>query len=232
MQVRAKYHQKIKDKLVMKVKFCGFTQSEDLVIALSLGVDAIGLVFYPPSPRYVDFDTACHLVAGIPPFVSVVALVVNMTDDEFIRLSDAVPFDVVQFHGDETPKDCQRLANIAKKRWYKAIRVQESDTAEHLLSQINELKAYGASGVLLDAYHPDKFGGTGQAFDWTKIPTNSPLPIILAGGLTPDNIGGIIHNNALMEKVKGVDVSGGIEKAKGVKCGERMGRFLEHINDK
>ncbi|MBE9579740.1 MULTISPECIES: phosphoribosylanthranilate isomerase [Moraxella] len=212
----------------LAVKFCGFTRTDDLQTATALGVNAVGLVFYPPSPRFVDFDTARTLVASLPPFVSVVALVVNMTDDEFIRLTDTVPFDVVQFHGDETVQDCQRLANIAKKRWYKAIRVQESDTAESLLSQINELKAYGASGVLLDAYHPDKFGGTGQAFDWAKIPTNSPLPIILAGGLTPDNVASIVQNE-LAHRLYGLDVSGGIEKQKGVKCGEKMGQFLQSV---
>ena len=157
--------------------------------------------------------------------MNVVALVVNMAEDEFMRLSDTVPFDVVQFHGDETVADCQRLANLTKKRWYKAIRVQESDTAENLLAQIHELKAHGASGVLLDAYHPDKFGGTGQAFDWAKIPTNSPLPIILAGGLTPDNVA-CVAQNELAHRLYGLDVSGGIEKAKGVKCGEKMQAFI------
>ena len=211
----------------MKVKFCGFTRSEDLKAAVALGVDAVGLVFYPPSPRYVDMVAARSLVADLPPFMNVVALVVNMAEDEFVQLVDTVPFDVVQFHGDETAADCQRLANLTKKRWYKAIRVQESDTAESLLTQIHELKAHGASGVLLDAYHPDKFGGTGQAFDWTKIPTNSPLPIILAGGLTPDNVASITHDE-LANRLYGLDVSGGIEKAKGVKCAEKMSKFIDH----
>lgn len=202
---------------------------DDLTTAITLGVDAVGLVFYPPSPRFVDFDTARTLVASLPPFVSVVALVVNMTDDEFMRLTDTVPFDVVQFHGNETAQDCQRLARLAKKRWYKAIRVQDGDTAESLLTQINELKAFGASGVLLDAYHPDKFGGTGQTFDWTKIPTNSPLPIILAGGLTPDNVASIAQNE-LAHRLYGLDISGGIEREKGIKCAEKMTSFIHHSN--
>ena len=206
-------------------KFCGFTRHDDLQTAISLGVDAVGFVFYPKSPRHVDFDTAKKLIAALPPFVSVVALVVNMNDDEFGKLADTVPFDVVQFHGDESSADCERLACLAKKRWYKAIRVQDDDTADSLLNKINELKSHGASAVLLDAYHPDKFGGTGERFDWAKIPKHSPLPIILAGGLTPDNVADAIKAT----DVYGVDVSGGIEKEKGVKCGEKMGRFLKVV---
>lgn len=212
----------------LSVKFCGFTCHDDLQTAVSLGVDAVGLVFYPKSPRHVDFDTAKKLIATLPPFVSVVALVVNMSDDEFGVLVDTVPFDVVQFHGDESPADCERLACLAKKRWYKAIRVQDGDTADSLLNQINALKAHGASGVLLDAYHPDKFGGTGERFDWSKIPKHSPLPIILAGGLMPDNVASITQNE-LTHRLYGLDVSGSIEKEKGVKCGEKMGRFLKAV---
>lgn len=213
------------------IKFCGFTNKNDLHDAINLGVDAVGLVFYPPSPRYVDFDTAKELVAGLPPFVSVVALVVNMTDNEFIRLAETVPFDVVQFHGDEMPTDCKRLANLAKKRWYKAIRVTDSDTATSLLSQINELKAYGASGILLDAYHPDKFGGTGRSFNWSKIPDNSSLPIILAGGLTPDNVANIAQSE-LVSRLYGFDVSGGIESSKGKKDPTKMQTFIQNTRGK
>lgn len=212
--------------MTLAVKFCGFTRTDDIQNAVSLGVDAVGLVFYPPSPRFVDFDTAQNLVAKLPPFVSVVALVVNMTDDEFAMLADTVPFDVVQFHGDETASECARLAKFTKKRWYKAIRVQDTETKDDILSQINVLKEHGASAVLLDAYHPDKFGGTGQAFDWSKIPENSPLPIILAGGLTPQNVGQIAHHNDITKRIYGLDVSGGIEIEKGVKCKEKMQAFI------
>lgn len=208
------------------IKFCGLSHHDDLQHAISLGVDAVGLVFYPPSPRYVDIKTAQNLVKNLPPFITVVALVVNMSDDEFTCLADSVPFDVVQFHGDETPSTCERLARLAKKRWYKAIRVQESDTKTSLICQINELKAHGASGVLLDAYHPDKFGGTGQMFDWSNIPDNSPLPIILAGGLTADNIACAIAQT----HIYGVDVSGGIESHKGKKDHAQMTRFIHAVH--
>lgn len=217
--------------IMVYTKFCGFTNADDLAHAARLGVDAVGLVFYPPSPRYVDFATAKALVADLPPFVSVVALVVNMSDDEFTRLANSVPFDVVQFHGDESAADCQRLASLGKKRWYKAIRVQDGDTKVSLLNQINELKARGASGVLLDAYHPDKFGGTGQVFDWSKIPDNSPLPIILAGGLTPNNVASIAQNE-LAKRLYGFDVSGGIERSQGKKDHTKMQAFIKNTRTK
>ncbi|MDO5050537.1 MAG: phosphoribosylanthranilate isomerase [Moraxella equi] len=216
----------------LAVKFCGFTLTDDLQTAIALGVNAVGLVFYPPSPRAVSIATAKTLVSAVPAFTTIVALVVNMGQDELVNLAKEVAFDIIQFHGDETPSECQTLARAVNKRWIKAIRVKNDDTSDTLLNQINALKAYGASGVILDAFSDTAYGGTGLVFDWTKIPDNSPLPIYLAGGLTPDTIGDIVGNHSLMAKIKGVDVSGGIEKAKGVKCGEKMGRFLQSVKNK
>lgn len=210
----------------LSVKFCGFTNLSDLQAAYRLGVSAIGLVYYPPSPRYVDIDTAKHLAMSAPAFVSVVALVVNIDKASLMDFVNHVPFDILQFHGDETAEHCADLAKLANKRWIKAIRVQETMTADDVLVHIQTLAKHGASGVILDAYHPDKFGGTGECFDWSKIPENSPLPIYLAGGLTPENITTITSNPALLSRICGVDVSGGIEKEKGVKCGERMREFM------
>ncbi|UNU72878.1 phosphoribosylanthranilate isomerase [Moraxella nasovis] len=207
------------------VKFCGFTHADDLQIAVSLGVDAVGLVFYPSSPRYVTSKQASELVKDIPAFTTIVALVVNMSEQELVSLAHQVSFDIVQFHGDETPSLCQALANTIHKRWIKALRIKDTDTSETILKQIQTLKDYGASGVLLDAYQADKFGGTGERFDWDKIPKNSPLPIILAGGLTADNVGQATKNVG----VYGVDVSGGIEWQKGRKCREKMAKFLQNI---
>ncbi|OPH39158.1 phosphoribosylanthranilate isomerase [Moraxella equi] len=216
----------------LAVKFCGFTRTDDLQTAIALGVNAVGLVFYPPSPRAVSIATAKTLVSAVPAFTTIVALVVNMGQDELVNLAKEVPFDIVQFHGDETPSECQALARAVNKRWIKAIRVKNDDTSDTLLNQINALKACRASGVILDTFSDKAYGGTGLVFDWKKIPDNSPLPIYLAGGLTPDNIGKIVSNQDLMAKIKGVDVSGGIEKAKGVKCGEKMGRFLQSVKNK
>lgn len=213
----------------LAVKFCGLKTMDDIKTACDLGVNAIGLVFYPPSPRALSIATAKTLASAVPAFTTIVALVVNMGQDELINLAKQVPFDIIQFHGDETPSECQTLANGVGKRWIKAIRVKNDDTATSILIQINALQDYGASGVILDTFSDTAYGGTGLVFDWTKIPDNSPLPIYLAGGLTPDTIGEIVNNKALMAKIKGVDVSGGIEKEKGVKCGERMWGFIKNM---
>ena len=205
------------------VKFCGFTQIEDLKHAVKLGIDAIGLVFYEPSPRYITPEQAVTLANAVPAFTTIAALVVNMPEQELVYLAHHVPFDIIQFHGDESAQACQLMANRICKRWIKAIRISEEDTRDSILAQIEELKQFGASGVLLDAYHPDKFGGTGERFDWEKIPKNSPLPIILAGGLTADNVAQAIRQTG----VYGVDVSGGIESAKGKKDFDGMNNFIE-----
>ena len=207
------------------VKFCGFTQLQDITNAVNLGVDAVGFVFYEPSPRAVTPEQACELAKAVPAFTTVVALVVNMPEQELVYLSHHVPFDIVQFHGDESPRECKLMADRINKRWIKALRISHDDTTETIVTQIQALKDFGACSVLLDAYHPDKFGGTGDSFDWDKIPKHSPLPIILAGGLTADNVGEAIAKT----NVYGVDVSGGIESAKGVKSLEKMSAFLNVV---
>lgn len=209
------------------IKFCGFTQAQDIQNAVNLGVDAIGLVFYPPSPRYVTLEQAAKIAKVVPAFTTVVALVVNMSEQELVYLAQHVPFDIVQFHGDESAQMCQQLAARIGKRWIKALRISDEDTSQTILAKIEELKAYGACSVLLDAYHPDKFGGTGERFDWEKLPKNSPLPIVLAGGLTADNVGEAISTLSQQNRgVYGVDVSGGIEAAKGIKDAKKMQRFI------
>lgn len=213
----------------LAVKFCGLTTTHDINTACDLGVNAIGLVFYPKSPRAVTIQLAGELVKSVPAFTTIVALVVNMGQDELTTLAKEVHFDIIQFHGDETPSECQALAGAVNKRYIKAIRVKTDDTSQTILNKINELKACGASGVILDTFSETAYGGTGHSFDWTKIPDNSPLPIYLAGGLTPDNIGQIVANTELMAKISGVDVSGGIEKERGVKCEGRMRGFMENI---
>ena len=183
------------------------------------------MVFYEPSPRAVTAEQACELAKAVPAFTTLVALVVNMPEQELVYLSHHVPFDIVQFHGDESPPECKLMADRINKRWIKALRISHDDTPETIVTQIQALKDFGACSVLLDAYHPDKFGGTGDSFDWDKIPNHSPLPIILAGGLTVDNVGEAITKTG----VYGVDVSGGIELAKGVKSLEKMTGFLAKV---
>lgn len=212
----------------MQVKFCGFTRCIDVGHAVKLGVDAIGLVFYPPSPRAVSAAQAQDLIKHIPAFVSVVALVVNMSANELVNLAEQVPFDVIQFHGDESPDDCAKLARQVNKRWIKALRIDaQSQTPASIHAQINEFAEAGASSILLDAYHKDTYGGTGERFDWSLIPSDSTLPIILAGGLTPQNVA-----DTLGLPINAVDVSGGIESAKGIKDASKMADFIRAIKSK
>ena len=209
----------------MQVKFCGFTQAKDVQQAIQLGADALGFVFYPPSPRAVTADQAKKLVQQVPAFVSVVALVVNMQPSELVALANTVDFDVIQFHGDESPEQCQQLAKSVNKRWVKALRVnQDTHDLQSIQSLTQHYAQAGASSILLDAYHKDAYGGTGERFDWSLIPKDSALPIILAGGLTPDNI-----DQALELRIQAVDVSGGIESAKGIKDAGKMAAFIRSV---
>ena len=209
----------------MHVKFCGFTQLDDIKAAVQLNVDAVGLVFYPPSPRAVTIEQARTLSAAVPAFINVVALVVNMTEDELITLANNVAFDVIQFHGDESPEQCYQLARSVNKRWIKALRINaEQDTTASVSAQIDRFAAAGASSILLDAYHQHKYGGTGARFDWSLIPHNSSLPIILAGGLDADNVA-VTHDLPIYA----VDVSGGIEIDKGKKDPAKMRAFMKAV---
>ncbi|SUD91283.1 phosphoribosylanthranilate isomerase [Psychrobacter phenylpyruvicus] len=209
----------------MQVKFCGFTQASDVQQAIELGADALGFVFYPPSPRAVTAEQAQSLLQQVPAFVSVVALVVNMQPSELVTLANSVDFDVIQFHGDESAELCQQLAKSVNKRWIKALRInQDTHDLQSIQSQIKDYAQAGASSILLDAYHKEAYGGTGERFDWSLIPKGSVLPIILAGGLTPDNVG-----DTLKLPIQAVDVSGGIESAKGIKDAGKMAAFIRSV---
>ncbi len=200
-----------------RVKICGFTQVDDALEAAYLGVDAIGLVFYPPSPRNVSIETAAKIAKALPAFVSVVALFVN-ADKAFIeQVLQQVPIDCLQFHGEEQPDEC-RLYN---KPYIKAIRMKpETDVSEL------EHSFYDASALLLDAYHPNIQGGSGSGFDWELIPQNCQLPIILAGGLAADNAAQAIRQ----VKPYALDVSSGVEAGKGVKDAAKMAAFIRITN--
>lgn len=211
----------------MQIKFCGFTQLCDVQQAVKLGADALGFVFYPPSPRAVTMEQANALITPIPAFVSVVALVVNMEQQQLVELANTVAFDVIQFHGDESAEQCQQLANKVNKRWIKALRInKDTHDLDSITTQINQYAQAGASSILLDAYHREAYGGTGERFDWSLIPHDSALPIILAGGLTPENI-----NDTLKLPIQAVDVSGGIESAKGIKDAGKMAAFIRAVKN-
>ncbi|WP_324626903.1 phosphoribosylanthranilate isomerase [Acinetobacter sp. MD2(2019)] len=205
-----------------RVKICGITRVEDVKHVVEAGADAIGFVFYPPSPRSVNARQAQQLVAHIPAYVQVVGLFVNANATEIAQVLNVVALDILQFHGDETPAECQAIAKQTQRRWYKAIQVKPD------LDLINEIQRYqqaGASAILLDAWHPDLKGGTGAQFDWSQFP-KLDIPLILAGGLSPDNIQTAIETT----QAYAVDVSGGVESAKGIKDQQRIERFMQGVH--
>ena len=205
-----------------RAKICGITRVEDIHSVVQAGADAIGLVFYPPSPRSVTVEQAQQLLTHIPPYVQTVGLFVNASPEEILAVLQNVALDVLQLHGDESPEMCQQIAQLTKRRWYKAIQVKPD------LNLINEIQRYqqaGASAILLDAWHPDLKGGTGLQFDWSQFP-KLDIPLILAGGLNPDNIAKAI---ALTQPFA-VDVSGGVEAQKGIKDQRLIKKFMQGVH--
>lgn len=204
----------------MRTKICGITRPEDGQEAARLGVDAIGLVFYPPSPRHVSLDQARAIVAALPPFVTVVALFVDPSVAEVEAVLHAVPVDVLQFHGEESPDFCRQFA----RPYLKAVRVRPS------LDLLQYAAHYaGARGLLADAFVPGMAGGTGATFDWSLLPPNLPLPLILSGGLDPSNIAAAVA--AVCPAA--VDISSGVESAKGIKDPALMAAFIgavQHVS--
>lgn len=199
-----------------RVKICGLTRREDVLEAARLGADALGFVFYAKSPRAVNIEQAAALVRAVPAFVSTVGLFVDPTEEEVRAVLEQVPLDLLQFHGDEPPAFCSRFG----RPYLKAVRVQPGVDLVQYATAHRE-----SAGLLLDAYVPGIPGGTGQRFDWDLIPAALPLPIVLAGGLEPDNVADAVarvHPWA-------VDVSGGVEAAKGIKDHARMAAFIGAI---
>ncbi|WP_019342783.1 phosphoribosylanthranilate isomerase [Stutzerimonas stutzeri] len=201
---------------IVRSKICGITSVEDALIAAEAGADAIGLVFYASSPRAVNVQQAREIVAALPPFVTTVGLFVNASRSEISETLDAVQLDMLQFHGDETPADCEGFG----RPWYKALRVQ---TGEDVRQQA--ARYAGASAILLDTFVTGVHGGTGKVFDWSLIPTDLPKPLILAGGLTCQNV-----RQAVAEvRPFAVDVSGGVERSKGVKDATSVKEFVRLV---
>jgi phosphoribosylanthranilate isomerase len=201
-----------------RVKICGFTRIEDAVEAANLGVDAIGLVFYPPSPRHVEIEQAIQIVNALPAFTTVVALFVDEQEARIREILQRVPIDCLQFHGDEPAKTCR----IYGKRYIKAVSMKDNIDIQALT-----LEYHDADGLLLDAYHPDAKGGTGSQFDWALIPQHCTLPIILAGGLDETNA------KLAVQTVRpyALDISSGVELTKGVKDSLKMAAFIKQVNE-
>jgi phosphoribosylanthranilate isomerase len=199
-----------------RVKICGITTPEDAVLAASLGADAIGLVFHPPSPRHVEAATARAICAALPPFVSRVGLFVDAEPGRIQAVLDAVPLDCLQFHGEESPHDCESWG----LPYLKAIRMRPDIDIDRAAARFSS-----ACGLLLDTYVPGVPGGTGAAFDWTRVPDHCALPLVLAGGLTPDNVADAIA----AARPYAVDVSGGVEAVKGRKDRTKLAAFMQGV---
>jgi len=199
-----------------RIKICGITRPQDGQDAAYLGADAIGLVFYAPSPRAVSVEQAKAICDALPAFVTRVGLFVNADRNEINTVLAEVPLDLLQFHGDETPADCEGY----DRPYIKALRMAAD------VDVMAEAETYDqAAGILLDSYEAGVPGGTGQTFDWQRVPAGIKQPVILAGGLNPRNVA------TAVERVRpyAVDVSGGVETAKGIKDKGKMTAFINEV---
>jgi phosphoribosylanthranilate isomerase len=200
-----------------RVKICGITRIEDGQAACAAGADAIGLVFYPPSPRAVDIDKAIAIRRALPPFVTVVGLFVNATEETVAETQTRVRLDLLQFHGDETPAQCE----VFGMPYMKAVRVGNGVDLHALSRRYARAKA-----LVLDTHDDKLWGGSGRTFDWDAVPPSLELPLVLAGGLTATNVADAIrrlHPYA-------VDVSGGVEQAPGIKDAARIAQFIKEVD--
>ena len=201
-----------------RIKICGITRVEDALATARNGADALGLVFYGKSPRYVNVRQAVQLAAAIPPFVTVVGLFVNPSEDEVRDVLREVPLDVLQFHGEEEPEFCAQFG----RPYLKAVRVKNSvDLVQYAT------RYQGAQALLLDAYIEGTHGGTGESFDWGLIPRNLPLPVVLSGGLHTGNVAQAIS----VVRPYAVDVSSGVEASKGIKDAAKITAFINEVKN-
>jgi phosphoribosylanthranilate isomerase len=209
-----------------RIKLCGLTRAEDVGNAVMAGADAIGLVFYPPSPRNLSLPQATALAALVPPFVATVGLFVNPTADELRQAKEAARLSLLQFHGDETPEQCHALAAGVNLPFIKAFRVRPDTKPDDLLEYDSICRAGGPlyAALLLDTW-VDAYGGGGKVFDWSLIPEELAPRVVLSGGLSVHNA----TDAVLRVRPYAVDVSSGIEREKGIKDGGRMHDFVAAV---
>jgi phosphoribosylanthranilate isomerase len=200
-----------------RIKICGLTREADVEAAVDAGADAIGLVFYARSPRAVSVARAKELARRLPPFVMPVGLFVNATPQEIEAATDAIPHMLLQFHGDEPPQACR----AAGRPYLRAARVAPELDLLDFARQFSDAQA-----ILLDA-HVEGYGGGGKVFDWSLIPANVPCPVVLSGGLTAANV----IDGILQVRPWAVDVSSGVESAKGIKDAQAIRRFCDAVRE-
>jgi phosphoribosylanthranilate isomerase len=199
-----------------RIKICGLREPEHARLAATEGADAIGLVFHPASPRFVTVERAAEVAAALPSFVWAVGLFVNAPEADVRRALERVPLDMLQFHGDESPAECERYG----RPYLRAVRMAEGVDLVEYAQRFSRAKA-----LLLDAHVPGEPGGTGQRFDWGRIPRNLPIPIVLSGGLDPGNVADAVRQ----AKPWAVDVSSGVEAPRGVKDPAKIAAFIRSV---
>lgn len=200
-----------------RIKICGLTRAQDVDAAVAAGADALGFNFYPPSPRSLDLARARELIARVPPFVTAVGLFVNEPADSVRATIEALPLGMLQFHGDESPEYCASFG----RPWMKAARVRAGFDLLDYAARYAE-----ACGLLVDAW-VEGYGGGGEVFDWELLPADFPLPLVLAGGLTPANVGSAVSQ----VRPWAVDVSSGVEAGKGIKDPRLIEAFIAGVRE-
>lgn len=200
-----------------RVKICGITRPDDALAAARAGADAVGLVFYAKSPRAVTINEAQGVARALPPFVTTVGLFVDAAPDDIREVLQSVSLDLLQFHGNEAPDQCRMYG----RPYVKAVRMRETTDLAAVARSYHD-----AAGLLVDTYVEGVPGGTGRAFDWSRLPSSLSRPLILAGGLTPDNVAEAVGR----VRPWAVDVSGGVESAPGVKDAARIEAFIRGVN--
>jgi phosphoribosylanthranilate isomerase len=201
--------------LIPKVKICGITNYEDAVAAMDMGADILGFNFYPKSPRFMTPQQAMDIIGKLPAFIDTAGVFVNASMEQIHETIDVCPLDWVQLHGDETPEFCRLLLSYSI-RTMKAIRVKNQ-------ADIESADSFFTDAILLDAFDPQKYGGTGLTFDWNII-GHIGKRIFLAGGINPDNAADAINLG-----VYGIDVCSGIEESPGRKDHKKMRKLFENI---
>ena len=200
----------------VKVKVCGMTSLKDALVAVEGGADAVGFIFYKKSPRSVTMKTVREIVLELPPFVDTVGVFVDETAEQINKIADYCNLDIIQLHGDESPTFCKKI----RRKVIKAFRIKD-------MQSVKKLSSFQVSGFLLDTFSENLHGGTGKVFDWNlALPAKKFGPVIMAGGLTPNNVQQAVRQI----RPYGVDVCSGVESEPGIKDHKKVRAFLNNAN--
>jgi phosphoribosylanthranilate isomerase len=214
------------------IKICGITREQDLLTAVAAGASAVGFVLYPPSPRYVTPERAAELAALLPAFVTPVLLFVNASAAEIEHAASLVPGAWLQFHGDETPDFCLEIAQNLGRRWIRVARIpKETPEGAAPFDLLKYASVYSQAHALLLDTLVDAYGGSGSTFNWSQLPTNVNAHLVLSGGLTPANVADGIRAVHSRGRSLAVDVSSGVESAKGIKDADKIRAFVAAVRN-